>query len=87
MHEFAFGTTTVNPHYGTALNPWNSERISGGSSGGSASALAMSMGLGSVGSDTGGSIRIPASMCGIVGLKPTFGCVKSQRSDPIVMDI
>jgi aspartyl-tRNA(Asn)/glutamyl-tRNA(Gln) amidotransferase subunit A len=83
MHEFAFGTTTVNPHYGTALNPWHSVRISGGSSGGSASSLAMSMGLGSMGSDTGGSIRIPASMCGIVGLKPTYGRVSLTGAIPL----
>jgi aspartyl-tRNA(Asn)/glutamyl-tRNA(Gln) amidotransferase subunit A len=83
MHEFAFGTTTVNPHYGTALNPWNPERISGGSSGGSASSLALSMGLGSMGTDTGGSIRIPASMCGIVGLKPTYGRVSLEGAVPL----
>jgi aspartyl-tRNA(Asn)/glutamyl-tRNA(Gln) amidotransferase subunit A len=83
MHEFAFGTTTVNPHYGTARNPWDSERISGGSSGGSASSLAMSMGLGSMGSDTGGSIRIPASMCGVVGLKPTHGRVSLEGAIPL----
>jgi aspartyl-tRNA(Asn)/glutamyl-tRNA(Gln) amidotransferase subunit A len=73
LHEFAYGVTTINPHYGTARNPWNPDYISGGSSGGSASAVAMSMGFGSLGSDTGGSIRIPASVCGIVGLKPTYG--------------
>ena len=83
MHEFAFGTTSVNPHYGTALNPWDTERISGGSSGGSASSLAMSMGLGSMGSDTGGSIRIPASMCGVVGLKPTYGRVSLEGAIPL----
>lgn len=73
MHEFAFGVTTMNPHYGTARNAWNPECISGGSSGGSASAIALSLGFGSLGSDTGGSIRIPASVCGIAGLKPTYG--------------
>jgi aspartyl-tRNA(Asn)/glutamyl-tRNA(Gln) amidotransferase subunit A len=83
MHEFAFGTTTVNPHYGTALNPWDPERIAGGSSGGSASSLALSLGLGSVGSDTGGSIRIPASACGIVGLKPTYGRVSLAGAIPL----
>jgi aspartyl-tRNA(Asn)/glutamyl-tRNA(Gln) amidotransferase subunit A len=83
LHEFAFGTTTVNPHYGTTLNPWDPERIAGGSSGGSASAVALSMGLGSVGSDTGGSIRIPASACGIVGLKPTHGLVSLEGAIPL----
>ena len=83
MHEFAFGTTTVNPHYGTALNPWNTERIAGGSSGGSASSIALSLGLGSMGTDTGGSIRIPASACGIVGLKPTYGRVSLDGTIPL----
>jgi len=73
LHEAAFGVTTINPHFGTARNPWNPDHISGGSSGGSAAAVALSLGFGSLGSDTGGSIRIPASICGVVGLKPTYG--------------
>ncbi len=73
LHEFAFGVTTINPHYGTARNPWDPDRICGGSSGGSAGAVALFMGLGSLGTDTGGSIRIPAALCGIAGLKPTYG--------------
>ncbi len=83
MHEAAYGITTINPHYGTARNPWNPDYITGGSSGGSASAVAMSMGLASVGSDTGGSIRVPASLCGIVGLKPTYGRCSLRGAVPL----
>jgi aspartyl-tRNA(Asn)/glutamyl-tRNA(Gln) amidotransferase subunit A len=75
MHEFAYGVTTNNPHYGPARNPWDTARIPGGSSGGSAAAVAAGLCFGSVGTDTGGSIRIPAALCGIVGLKPGFGRV------------
>jgi aspartyl-tRNA(Asn)/glutamyl-tRNA(Gln) amidotransferase subunit A len=73
MHEWALGVTTINPHFGACHNPWKLEYIAGGSSGGSGAALAAGMCLGSVGTDTGGSIRIPASLCGVVGLKPTYG--------------
>jgi aspartyl-tRNA(Asn)/glutamyl-tRNA(Gln) amidotransferase subunit A len=83
LHEFAFGLTSVNPHYGTVRNPWDKERICGGSSGGSACAVALGMGSGSLGSDTGGSIRIPASLCGIVGLKPTYGRVSVHGVIPL----
>ena len=83
LHEFAFGVTTINPHYGVARNPWDPARISGGSSGGSASAVSLGMGLGSLGTDTGGSIRIPAALCGIVGLKPTYGRVSLRGVVPL----
>jgi aspartyl-tRNA(Asn)/glutamyl-tRNA(Gln) amidotransferase subunit A len=83
MHEIALGVTNENPHYGSCRNPWNSDRISGGSSGGSAAALSARLCLGSLGSDTGGSIRIPASLCGIVGLKPTYGRVSLQGILPL----
>ncbi|MCH6556072.1 MAG: amidase, partial [Chloroflexi bacterium] len=65
MHEFAFGITGVNPHYGGTYNPWDTTRMSGGSSSGAGAALASAMTLGALGTDTGGSIRAPASLCGI----------------------
>jgi aspartyl-tRNA(Asn)/glutamyl-tRNA(Gln) amidotransferase subunit A len=83
LHEIALGVTNVNPHYGTCRNPWDRERISGGSSGGSAAALAARLCAGSLGTDSGGSIRIPASLCGIVGLKPTYGRVSLQGVLPL----
>jgi aspartyl-tRNA(Asn)/glutamyl-tRNA(Gln) amidotransferase subunit A len=75
MHEWASGGTTINPYYGTTRNPWDLERVPGGSSGGSASAVAASLCLGSIGTDNAGSVRNPASFCGTVGLKATYGRV------------
>ncbi len=75
MHEWASGGTTINPFYGTTHNPWDLTRISGGSSGGSAAAVAATLCLLSIGSDNMGSVRNPAAMCGVVGLKPTYGRV------------
>lgn len=83
MHEFAYGTTSVNPHFGAVRNPWNPKKITGGSSGGSAAALAASFVPLALGTDTGGSIRIPASLCGIVGLKPTYGRISRYGVYPL----
>ena len=83
LHELAYGVTNVNPHYGAARNPWDTERICGGSSGGSAVSLAAGVGFGSIGTDTGGSIRIPSSLCGTVGLKPTYGQVSREGVTPL----
>ncbi len=75
LHEFAYGVTSVNPHYGAVLNPRDRTRVAGGSSGGSAAAVAAGLCDWSVGSDTGGSIRIPSSLCGVAGFKPRFGSI------------
>lgn len=82
-HEIALGVTNINPHYGTPRNPWDTARITGGSSGGSAAAVAAGMCMAALGSDTGGSIRIPASLCGVVGLKPTYGRVSLRGILPL----
>ena len=82
-HEIALGVTGVNPHYGSVHNPWNLERITGGSSSGSAAAVAAGMCLAAMGTDTGGSIRIPASLCGVVGLKPTYGRISLRGIFPL----
>lgn len=82
LHEFALGVTTENPHYGVCRNPVDRERTPGGSSGGSAVAVATGMALAAIGSDTSGSIRIPAAACGIVGLKPTYGRVSTHGCYP-----
>ncbi|MBW8349164.1 amidase [Bacillus sp. IITD106] len=78
MHEFAFGITSNNPFYGPVKNPWNHEYTPGGSSGGSGAAVAASLSVASVGTDTAGSIRIPAASCGVIGLKPTHGLVDAS---------
>jgi aspartyl-tRNA(Asn)/glutamyl-tRNA(Gln) amidotransferase subunit A len=83
MHEIALGVTNENPHYGDCCNPWDVTRITGGSSGGNAAALAGGLCMGALGSDTGGSIRIPASLCGVVGFKPTYGRVSLRGVIPL----
>lgn len=83
MHEIALGVTNVNPHFGACRNPWNPQRITGGSSGGSGAALIAGLCLGSMGTDSGGSIRIPSSLCGVVGVKPTFGRVSLKGVIPL----
>jgi aspartyl-tRNA(Asn)/glutamyl-tRNA(Gln) amidotransferase subunit A len=83
MHEFAYGATNVNPHYGAVRNPWDTTRISGGSSGGSAASVVSAQAIASFGTDTGGSIRIPSALCGCVGYKPTFGRIPTGGVFPL----
>ncbi|MEM0381038.1 MAG: amidase [Nitrososphaerota archaeon] len=83
LHEFAAGTTNLNIHYGHARNPWNTELITGGSSGGSAAAVAAGLAGIALGTDTGGSVRIPAALCGVLGLKPTRGLISTSGVFPL----
>jgi len=83
LHEFAYGVTSENPHFGTVPNPLREGRIAGGSSGGSAAALAAGLADAALGTDSGGSIRIPAACCGVVGFKPTYGLVAAEGCFPL----
>jgi aspartyl-tRNA(Asn)/glutamyl-tRNA(Gln) amidotransferase subunit A len=87
LHEFAFGGTSATSYYGPVRNPWALERNPGGSSGGSAAAIATELCYGALGTDTGGSIRTPASYCSIVGLKPTYGLVSIRGIIPLTFSL
>jgi aspartyl-tRNA(Asn)/glutamyl-tRNA(Gln) amidotransferase subunit A len=87
LHEFAFGGTSATSYYGPVRNPWALERNPGGSSGGSAAAVATDLCYGALGTDTGGSIRTPASYCSIVGLKPTYGLVSIRGIVPLTLSL
>jgi aspartyl-tRNA(Asn)/glutamyl-tRNA(Gln) amidotransferase subunit A len=87
LHELAYGITSNNPHFGAVRNPWDTERIPGGSSGGSGAAVAAEMVAMATGTDTGGSIRIPSSFCGTVGLKPTYERVSRRGVFPLALTL
>ncbi|MGA9527492.1 MAG: amidase [Terriglobales bacterium] len=83
LHEFAYGGSSMIGYFGEVHNPWNTSRIAGGSSGGSAASVATGLGYAAVGTDTAGSVRLPASYCGVVGMKPTFGRVSVRGVIPL----
>ncbi len=87
LHEFAYGGSSIISAYGPVRNPWNPEHITGGSSGGSAASVAAGLGYAAIGSDTAGSVREPASQCGVVGLKPTYGRVSAQGVIPLSLSL
>src|SRR5713226_1360702 len=87
LHEFAMGGTSATSYYGPVRNPWALDRNPGGSSGGSAAAVSASLCFGALGTDTGGSIRIPAAFCGVVGLKPTYGLVSIRGIVPLILSL
>jgi aspartyl-tRNA(Asn)/glutamyl-tRNA(Gln) amidotransferase subunit A len=87
LHELCHGITSNNPHFGAVLNPWNPDRIPGGSSGGSGTAVAAGLAYLATGTDTGGSVRIPAAYCGVVGLKPTFGRLSCRGVTPLAFTL
>jgi aspartyl-tRNA(Asn)/glutamyl-tRNA(Gln) amidotransferase subunit A len=83
LHEFAYGGSSMISFFGAVHNPWDTKRIAGGSSGGSAASVAAGLGFAAVGTDTAGSIREPAAYCGVVGLKPTYGRVSARGVIPL----
>ncbi|MEM7751582.1 MAG: amidase, partial [Pseudomonadota bacterium] len=83
LHEWVFGPTSQSTHYGPVRNPWDISRIPGGSSGGSGASLAAGMCVGSIGSDTGGSVRLPSAFCGVAGLRPSIGRISCRGSIPV----
>ncbi len=87
LHEFAAGVTSNNPFYGPVKNPWDQSRVAGGSSGGSAAAVATGMAEGATGTDTAGSVRIPAALCGVLGFKPTYGRVSRLGVVPLAASL
>src|SRR5206468_10663545 len=87
LHEFAMGGTSATSYYGPVRNPWALDRNPGGSSGGSAAAVSTGMCYAALGTDTGGSIRTPASYCSVVGLKPTYGLVSIRGIIPLVLSL
>jgi aspartyl-tRNA(Asn)/glutamyl-tRNA(Gln) amidotransferase subunit A len=87
LHEFAYGASSLISHFGEVRNPWDGTRITGGSSGGSAAAVVAAMSCASIGTDTGGSIREPAALCGCVGLKPTYGRVSTRGVIPLATSL
>lgn len=87
LHEFAYGGSSVISHYGPVRNPWNPAHITGGSSGGSAASVAAGLGYAAIGTDTAGSVREPAALCGVVGLKPTYGRVSTRGVIPLSVSL
>jgi len=83
LHEFAWGGTSDNPHHGTVRNPWNTDRFPAGSSGGSGAAVAARSCYGAIGTDTGGSIRLPSAINGLAGIRPTYGRVSNHGIIPL----
>ncbi len=83
LHEFAYGASSMISYFGEVHNPWDTTRIAGGSSGGSAASVATALGFGAIGTDTAGSVRLPAAYCGVVGIKPTYGRVSARGVIPL----